>query len=124
MVNLILLYIGAAFTIAWGVAHLVPTKAVVKGFGEISLDNQHILTMEWIVEGVALIFIGLIVAVVTFFDPLSTASWVVFMVSAIALLILALVSMFTGYKVKMLPFKLCPYIFTVSAILILAGGNL
>ena len=45
----------------WGIAHLFATRAVVKGFGEISKDNKKIITMEWIVEGVSLIFIGTLV---------------------------------------------------------------
>jgi hypothetical protein len=35
-----------------------------------------------------------------------------------------LVSLFTGFKIKFLPFRLCPFIFTVSAILIIVGGLL
>ena len=47
MLNQILLYLGAFFTFAWGVAHLFPTnKSVVKGFGDISQDNKRIITME------------------------------------------------------------------------------
>jgi hypothetical protein len=38
-----------------------------------------------------------------------------------ALVVLAIVSTFTGFKVKFLPFRLCPAIFTGSATLILAG---
>ena len=58
MVNIVLLYVGAGLTAIWGIAHLFPTSSVVKGFGEISADNKNIITMEWIVEGVSLIFIG------------------------------------------------------------------
>jgi len=122
MINLVMLYLGAALTTVWGIAHLFPTKNVVKGFGEISKDNQLILTMEWIVEGVALIFIGVLVGLVTFFDPTNVGSWAVYILSAIALLVLAIVSLFTGYKVKLLPYKMCPFIFTASALLILVGG--
>jgi hypothetical protein len=35
VLNQILLYLGAFFLFAWGVAHLFPTKSVVRGFGEI-----------------------------------------------------------------------------------------
>ena len=56
--NQILAYIGAGLTTLWGIAHLFPTRNVVADFGDISEDNRHIITMEWIVEGVALIFIG------------------------------------------------------------------
>ena len=118
----ILLYLGALLTAIWGVAHLIPTKNVVTGFGEISADNRHIITMEWIVEGVSLIFIGLLVAIVTFIDPRTVVSQAVFITSASGLLTLALVSLFTGFKVDFLPFKLCPFIFTGSAILMIIGS--
>jgi hypothetical protein len=45
-VDLILSYLGAVLTGLWGVAHLFPTKAVVEGFGDISVDNRRIITME------------------------------------------------------------------------------
>jgi hypothetical protein len=35
-----------------------PTRAVAAGFEPVSLDNRRILVMEWIAEGVTLIFIG------------------------------------------------------------------
>jgi hypothetical protein len=124
MFDLVLLYLGAAFTTLWGIAHLFPTGAVVKGFGAISTDNQRIITMEWIVEGVSLIFVGALVATVTFIDPTSLVSKAVFLLSAVGLVVLALVSIFTGFKVNFLPFKLCPFIFSASALLILIGGLL
>jgi len=122
--NQTLLYIGAALTALWGVAHLFPTRSIVKGFGNISLDNRRIITMEWIVEGVALIFIGALVALVTFLDPLAGVSKAVFILSACGLFVLAVISLFTGFRVNFIPFKLCPFIFTASALLILAGGLL
>jgi hypothetical protein len=124
MVNLAFLYLGAAFTVLWGVSHLLPTRSVVKGFGTISLDNQRIITMEWIIEGVLLIFIGVLVAMVTIIDTTNSVSTAVYLLSAIGLLVLALVSLFTGFKIKFLPFRLCPVIFTVSATLIVIGGLL
>ena len=124
MIGLVMLYLGAALTAVWGVAHLFPTGSVVKGFGSISVDNQRIITMEWIVEGVSLIFIGALVASVTFIDPMGAVSKAVFLLSAIGLFVLAIVSLFTGFKVNFLPFKLCPFIFTASALLILVGGLL
>ncbi len=58
MLNQVALYSGSAFIAFWGIAHLFPTRSVVSGFGGISVDNKRIITMEWIVEGIALIFIG------------------------------------------------------------------
>ena len=118
----LLLYIGAALVVIWGVAHLMPTKNVVMGFGNISEDNRNIITMEWIVEGVSLIFIGVLIVVVTYVDRLSMVSSVVYAVSVVALIALALVSFFTGFKVKFLPFRMCPFVLISSAGLIALGG--
>lgn len=121
MPNQIILYIGAAITFLWGVAHLFPTASVVNGFGDITADNKNIITMEWIIEGVALIFIGFIVAGVTYIGEVNIVSEFVYITSAGVLIVLAVVSMFTGFKVNFFPFKLCPFIFTLSAVLIFIG---
>jgi len=124
MVNSFLLYLGAGLTAVWGIAHLFPTRSVVEGFGNISADNKRIITMEWIVEGVALVLTGALVGVVTAFDPLSAVSRAVYLTVSIGLVFLAVVSFFTGFKVKWIPFKLCPVIFTLSAVLIVLGAFL
>jgi hypothetical protein len=80
--------------------------------------------MEWIIEGLALIFIGVLVATVTVIDPSSVVSAAVYLISVIMLLVMAVLSLFTGFKISFLPFKLCPFIFTISAVLILIGGLL
>jgi hypothetical protein len=121
MVNQILVYIGAAFVAFWGIAHLFPTKNVVADFGDISEDNRNIITMEWIVEGVALIFIGVLVATVTLVDAASPVTRAVYWLTFIGLNALSVVSLFTGFKVNFIPFKLCPVIFTGASILILLG---
>ena len=101
---------------------MVPTKSVVQGFGDISIDNKRIVTMEWITEGFALIFIGVLVATVTVIDPSNVVSTAVYFICVIMLMAMALLSLFTGFKISFLPFKLCPFIFTASAVLILIGG--
>ena len=124
MANQIVLYIGSALPVIWGIAHLFPTKSVVQDFGDISVDNKRIIAMEWIIEGVSLIFIGVLVCAVTMIDPVSAVSKVVYVVSICGLLSLALVSLFTGFRIHFLPFRLCPFIFTASAVLIIIGGLL
>jgi hypothetical protein len=64
MVSGIPTYASAAIAVGWGVACLAPTRAVVSGFGELAAGNRLILTMEWVSEGVTLIFVGVLVAVV------------------------------------------------------------
>ena len=124
MANVVFIYSGAILTLIWGVAHLIPTKSVVKNFGDISIDNQRILTMEWISEGVLMIFIGCICAAVTYLDLLNKTSVFIYLASAVTLITMAVISFFTGFQVNFLPYKLCPFIFTLSAILLLLGTNI
>jgi hypothetical protein len=120
----VLLYLAAILIGIWGISHLIPTKNVVAGFGDISEDNRNIITMEWIVEGVSLIFIGALVGVVTYIGPCGKLPRAAYTVVIAGLLTLAIVSLFTGFKVKFLPFRLCPVILTISAALIFVGGVL
>jgi len=121
MLNQVLLYSGSAFIVFWGIVHLFPTRSVVSGFGEISDDNKRIITMEWIVEGITLIFIGSLNTMVTAIDHASSISLVIYLSSAVVLIVLAIVSFLTGFKISFLPFKLCPVIFITSAVLIIFG---
>ena len=117
-----LLYVAAALTGLWGIAHLFATRGVVAGFGELTPDNRRIITMEWIVEGVALISTAAFVVAATAIDSQATVSSAVYAVAMTTLLALALVSLFTGFRVAFLPFRLCPFIFTLSAVLIGVGA--
>ena len=121
MVNYILLYLGSALPFIWGISHLLPTKSVVSEFGDITLENKRIITMEWIIEGVALIFIGVIVATVTYIDYTHTISRAIYWLSFLMLNTLSAISIFTGFKINFLPYKLCPIIFTSSSSLIIIG---
>lgn len=124
MVNQVLLYAGSAVVLLWGVAHLFPTKSVVWGFGGISRDNKNIITMEWIIEGVSLIFIAAVIITVTFIDRTNAVSKAIYWICFITLNVLSAVSLMTGFKIRFLPFKLCPVIFTSASILILLGNYL
>ena len=118
----VLSYAGGATAAAWGIAHLIPTRNVVAGFGALSDDNRNIITMEWITEGVFLIFLGALIVVTTTIDQGAQVSRAVSFAAAAGLVALTVVSLFTGFKVRFLPYRLCPVIFTTSAALILAGA--
>ena len=124
MPSTVLLFVASALCAIWGVAHLFATRGVVSGFGEISIDNKRVITMEWVVEGIALISIGAFVSTATWTDAASLVSGGVYAVAILALLALALVSLLTGFKIAFLPYRLCPFIFGLSALLILVGGLL
>jgi len=121
MLNQILFYAAGISVIIWGIAHMFPLKSVIKGFGDISTDNKRIVMMEWIMEGAALIFIGILVITITIFgEPLVTKK-LVYYLSVVMLIAMSVISIFTGFKINFIPFKLCPVIFTFSAVLIFLG---
>ena len=123
MIRKILIFLGGFSLIIWGISHLFPTNAVVKGFGNITIDNIRIITMEWINEGFTLIFIGLLVIVVTVIgDGNSKVVKAVYLLAFIMLEAMSVLSLFTGFNIDFVPFRLCPIIFTVSGILILLGA--
>ncbi len=120
--NLLLIYIGSISTGLWGIAHLFATRGVIEGFGDLTADNRRIITMEWVAEGVALISTATFVATVTAIQPGGLASQAVYAVAIVTLLAFSAVSLFTGFKISFLPFKLCPFIFSASAGLIFWGA--
>lgn len=118
MLNDILLIIGSVVIVGWGIGHLLPTKNIVNSFGELSADNLRLVTMEWIAEGLTLIFIGVLVLLVTLLgwskDPAAIA---VYLSSAGFLVILAILSQLTGARTAVTPMRLCPYVKTGVALL-------
>ena len=125
MVNDILLYVGSAVTTVWGVAHIIPAKSVVAGFGPLSDDNKRIITMEWIAEGLALCFIGLLVLSVTLWGgPKNQVSIIVYRASALMLIVMAVLTSLTGARASIVPIKVCPLVKTAAAILFFLGSIL
>jgi hypothetical protein len=125
MLNDVLLYAASAVITVWGIAHIAPTKPVVSGFGAISEDNQRIITMEWVAEGLALCFIGLLVLAVTIGGSRQNpVSAIVYRASALMLLVMAGWTLLTGAKTSIIPIKICPLVKTAVAILFLLGSVL
>ncbi|MDH4125671.1 MAG: hypothetical protein OEW64_10895 [Gammaproteobacteria bacterium] len=119
--NEIMLYAGAAVVIIWGIAHIViPTRSIVDGFGPISADNRRTLLMEWLMEGVLLIFIGtLVILMTTLTHPEGQAAVIVYRACSAVLVVMAGISLFTGARTTILPMRLCPLIFLAAAALFL-----
>ena len=123
-VNEILLYVGSSIITLWGVAHIIPVKPVVSGFGPISEDNKRIITMEWVAEGLTLCFVGLLVFLITISAGAQNAVSVsVYRLSAGMLIVLAGLSLMTGARTAIVPMRLCPVVKTVAAVLFLIGST-
>jgi hypothetical protein len=117
------LYAGSIVILLWGVAHIVPTKSVVNGFGPISEDNKRIITMEWVAEGLTLCFIGLLVLFITILGgSQAQVSIIVYRAAALMLLIMAGWTFFTGARTSIVPIKICPVVKTAVAILFSLGS--
>lgn len=122
MTNEILLYVGAAVITLWGIAHIVPTKSIVSGFGAISRDNKLIITMESIAEGLTLCFVGVLVLLVTSLGGFRNhVSVIVYLACAVMLLAMAILTALTGARTSILPYKICPAVKIAVAILFLLG---
>jgi hypothetical protein len=122
LLNEIMLFVGSGLIIVWGVAHLIPTKAIVNGFGPISVDNKRIIAMESIAEGLTLIFLGVVVLLVTVIGGYqNTVSAVVYWSCSSMLIVMALLTMLTGARTSILPYKICPVVKTAAATLFILG---
>ena len=123
MLNETLIYIGSSIIIAWGIAHLIPTRQIVKGFGDISDDSKKILTMELLAEGFTLIFLGVLPLVFTILSgPQGKPADIVYLSAAAMLLLMAVLTAFTGARTPDIPYKICPVIKTVTAVLFILGS--
>lgn len=120
-----LIYIGAGIIILWGIAHIIPTSQIVKGFGTISGDNKKVLTMEVLAEGLTLIFLGILPILVTILgDSQSTTALVVYVTSGVMLLVMAVLTLLTGARTPVIWYKICPAVKTLVAALYIVGSVL
>jgi hypothetical protein len=107
------------------VAHIAPTKPIVKGFGKISDENKLIITMEWVAEGLTLCFIGLLVLLITIVGgAANTAAIIVYRASAAMLIVMAGWTLLTGARTSIAPIKMCPFIKAAVALLFFLGSVL
>jgi hypothetical protein len=112
----ILPYVGAVTLVAWGVAHIFPTRGVVAGFGPLSPDNRRILTMEWVAEGLALIFVGVMAGLAWWQGgPTDRIAILVLRACGGMALIMAVWTAITGGRTKIIPIKICPLVKTAAA---------
>jgi hypothetical protein len=119
----LLAYIGAAIVALWGVMHAIPTRSVVRGFGPISVDNQRVITQEWLAEALTMWFIAALVVITMTVAGSSAAitGWID-RTSALMLVGLAVLTTVTGARTSVIWFKICPVLLTVAAVLLLLAS--
>ncbi len=122
MIDNLLLYVGSILIVVWGIAHIIPTQPVVAGFGSLSLDNKRIITMEWVAEGLALSFIGVLTLLVTLqASPHDAVATLVYRACAVMLVVMAGWTLATGSRTPSIPIKICPFVKTTAAVLLVLG---
>ena len=121
----VLAYVAAGIVFLWGVSHIIPTKQVVAGFGDIGRDNRHIITMEWVAEGLSFMFVAVLVVAVTWSSqtPEAAEDLVYRVVTGFLLAIGAWTAM-TGARTKVIWFRMCPVVMTVTSGLLIAASLL
>ncbi len=118
----ILIGAGGAIALVWGIAHIVPVRGVVRSFEPLGTDQRHILLMEWVVEGLALAFVGVLVLVLAAAGGAAEpAGRLALSLAAAFLLIMALWTRLTGARTSIAPIRICPYVKTAAAALVVAG---
>jgi len=116
----VLVYAAGAMLIVWGAAHLAPTVKIVSSFEPISTDKRRILTMEWIAEGIVHISIGAIAIFVAAFGDSGATADLIYRCFAGLLLVIAALTTFTGARTPVIWFKICPFLLSGVAALLLA----
>jgi hypothetical protein len=118
----VLAYVAAGLVGLWGVSHVIPTRAVVAAFGEISADNRRVLVQEWVAEAVTMWSLAALVIAVTAAGGGTPAAYWTYRVTAGALLVLAVLTALTGARTRVVWFKVCPAVLTSAAVLLLVAS--
>jgi hypothetical protein len=116
-------YIAAGLCIMWGIAHIAATKAVLGGFGPLTIENERVLTMAWVGGGLTLVFIGALVLLVTL--PLfetSSVAWLIYQACAGMLIVSTVVMLFTASRTPVIAMKLCPVVQIAAAVLLILAS--
>ena len=118
-------YVAAGMVFLWGVSHIIPTKQVVAGFGDIGHDNRHIITMEWVAEGLSFIFLGALIAIVTWSGAAPEAAEnLIYRITTGFLLAIGIWTALTGARTKIIWFRMCPVVMTISSGLLISASFL
>jgi hypothetical protein len=108
--------------VAWGVAHVVPTRQVLAGFAQVSTDNRRIITQEWLAEGLTMWGIaGFVIAATTVTGSSDDRVWA-YRVAAGLLLAIGVLTALTGARTQVVWFKVCPVVMAASAALLLTAS--
>lgn len=115
-----LAYLAAVLIGLWGVARVIPIGQVVAGFRPTSRDNRLVITQEWLAKALTMRGLAILVIVSTATSADTSTNWV-YPVTAILLVVIALLTALTGVRTRVVWFKICPIVVGASAALLTAS---
>ena len=118
----VLAYVAGVLVGLWGVAHAIPTRKVVAGFGPIDRDNRRILIQEWLAEAFTMWGLAAVVVVTTAVAAESTVTAWVYRLVAGLLVALGILTLLTGARTPVIWFKICPALLIGSAALLVTAS--
>ena len=122
----ILACVAGVIVAAWGVAHAIPTARVLAGLEPVTVDNRRVVLQEWLAEAFTMWGIAAMVIVATGVGGAADSdvrAWV-YRVAAGLLAALAALTALTGARTPVVWFKICPFLLTGSAALLVAASLL
>jgi hypothetical protein len=117
-----LAYLAAGVITLWGIAHAVPTRQVITGFGPITTDNQRVILQEWLAEAFTMWGTAAIVIAATAAGGAADARAWVYRAAAALLIALGTLTALTGARTPVVWFKICPVLLAGSAALLLTAS--
>jgi small-conductance mechanosensitive channel len=92
----VFLYIVGIISVTWGIIHLFPSKNIAFKYGKLMVENTQNLTMEWIIESIIMILLGLLILGLNIPDyKKNNRSKATKLISTIALAVLLLLSLYS-----------------------------
>ncbi len=122
----ILSYVAGIIVALWGVAHAVPTAQVLAGLEPITMDNRRVVLQEWLAEAFTMWGIAAMVIVATAVGGGADGDvrvWV-YRVAAGFLAALGALTSLTGARTPVVWFKICPFLLSGSAALLIVASLL
>jgi hypothetical protein len=119
----VLAYVAAGLVAVWGLAHAVPTRRVVAGFGPVGADNRLVIVQEWLAEAFTMWGIAaMVIAVTAAGGAVTDARDWVYRVAAALLVALGVLTAVTGARTSVVWFKVCPAVMAAAAVLLLVAS--
>ena len=105
-----------------GVAHAVPVREVVAGFGPISVDSRRVIRQEWLAEAFTMWgTVAMVIAATAAGGAADARAWV-YRAAAGLLVALGILTALTGARTPVVWFKICPVLLGGAAGLLLAAS--